>query len=46
MWDQMIDADGPYYTATLWEKLNQDGTDVDANASLSHGWASGADARR
>src|ERR671923_669393 len=41
MWDQMTDESGPYYTATLWEKLNQDGTDVDANASLSHGWASG-----
>ena len=23
----------------MWEKLNRDGTDVDANASLSHGWA-------
>jgi hypothetical protein len=41
LWDQMTDANGPYYTGTLWEKLNQDGTDVDANASLSHGWASG-----
>jgi hypothetical protein len=41
MWDQMTDDSGPYYTGTLWEKLNQDGTDVDANASLSHGWASG-----
>lgn len=41
MWDQMINKSGPYYTGTLWEKLNQDGTDVDANASLSHGWASG-----
>src|SRR3954462_967528 len=39
MWDQMTNENGPYYTATLWEKLNQDGTDVDANASLSHGWA-------
>jgi Bacterial alpha-L-rhamnosidase C-terminal domain/Bacterial alpha-L-rhamnosidase 6 hairpin glycosidase domain len=41
MWDQMTNKRGPYFTATLWEKLNQDGTDVDANASLSHGWASG-----
>jgi len=41
MWDQMTDESGPYYTGTLWEKLNKDGTDVDANASLSHGWASG-----
>ena len=29
---------GPYYTGTLWEKLNQNGTDVDSNASLAHGW--------
>jgi alpha-L-rhamnosidase len=41
MWDQMTNDSGPYYTGTLWEKLNQDGTDVDANASLSHGWATG-----
>jgi hypothetical protein len=41
MWDQMTDKSGPYYTGTVWEKLNQDGTDVDANASLAHGWASG-----
>jgi len=41
MWDQMVDESGPYYTGTVWEKLNQDGTDVDANASLAHGWASG-----
>jgi alpha-L-rhamnosidase len=41
MWDQMTVESGPYYTGTVWEKLNQDGTDVDANASLSHGWASG-----
>jgi hypothetical protein len=41
LWDQMTDASGPYYTGALWEKLNQDGTDVDANASLSHGWAGG-----
>ncbi len=41
MWDQMANESGPYYTGTLWEKLNQDGTDVDANASLAHGWASG-----
>ena len=39
MWDQMTNENGPYYTATMWEKLNRDGTDVDANASLSHGWA-------
>jgi hypothetical protein len=39
MWNQMTDPSGPYYTGTLWEKLNKDGTDVDANASLSHGWA-------
>ena len=37
----MTDKRGPYYTGTLWEKLNQDGTDVDANASLAHGWATG-----
>jgi hypothetical protein len=41
MWDQMTVQRGPYYTGALWEKLNQDGTDVDANASLAHGWASG-----
>jgi alpha-L-rhamnosidase len=41
MWDQMTVESGPYYTGTLWEKLNQDGTDVDSNASLSHGWATG-----
>ncbi|MDA0181345.1 hypothetical protein OJ997_13650 [Solirubrobacter phytolaccae] len=41
MWDQMTDENGPYYTGTVWEKLNQDGTDVDANASLAHGWGSG-----
>jgi hypothetical protein len=41
LWDQMTDKRGPYYTGALWEKLNQDGTDVDANASLAHGWASG-----
>ena len=41
MWDQMTVASGPYYTGALWEKLNQDGTDVDSNASLAHGWASG-----
>jgi hypothetical protein len=41
MWDQMTVESGPYYTGTVWEKLNQDGTDVDANASLAHGWASG-----
>ena len=41
MWDQMTVESGPYYTATLWEKLNQNGTDVDSNASLSHGWATG-----
>jgi hypothetical protein len=41
MWDQMTVQGGPYYTGALWEKLNQDGTDVDANASLAHGWASG-----
>ena len=41
LWDQMTVASGPYYTGTLWEKLNQDGTDVDSNASLAHGWASG-----
>ena len=41
MWDQMTDESGPYYTGTVWEKLNQNGTNVDANASLSHGWASG-----
>ena len=41
MWDQMTLQRGPYYTGALWEKLNQDGTDVDANASLAHGWASG-----
>ena len=39
MWAQMVNRDGPYYTGTLWEKLNQDGTDVDSNASLAHGWA-------
>ena len=39
LWDQMTDENGPYYTGTMWEKLNRDGTDVDANASLSHGWA-------
>jgi alpha-L-rhamnosidase len=39
MWDQMTNENGPYYTATMWEKLNRDGTDVDGNASLSHGWA-------
>ncbi len=41
LWDQMTVPSGPYYTGTLWEKLNQDGTDVDSNASLAHGWASG-----
>jgi hypothetical protein len=41
MWDQMTVESGPYYTGTVWEKLNQDGTDVEANASLAHGWASG-----
>jgi hypothetical protein len=41
LWDQMTDKRGPYYTGALWEKLNQDGTDVDANASLAHGWATG-----
>src|SRR3954466_10912042 len=41
MWDQMTVESGPYYTGTLWEKLNQDGPDVDSNASLSHGWATG-----
>jgi hypothetical protein len=41
LWDQMTDASGPYYTGALWEKLNQDGTDVDGNASLAHGWAGG-----
>jgi Bacterial alpha-L-rhamnosidase C-terminal domain/Bacterial alpha-L-rhamnosidase 6 hairpin glycosidase domain len=41
LWDQMTDKRGPNYTGALWEKLNQDGTDVDANASLAHGWASG-----
>ena len=41
LWDQMTDERGPYYTGALWEKLNQDGTDVDANASLAHGWATG-----
>ena len=41
MWDQMANENGPYYTGTVWEKLNQDGTDVDANASLAHGWGSG-----
>ncbi len=41
LWDQMTDRHGPYYTGALWEKLNQDGTDVDANASLAHGWATG-----
>jgi hypothetical protein len=41
LWDQMTVQRGPYYTGALWEKLNQDGTDVDANASLAHGWASG-----
>jgi hypothetical protein len=41
MWDQMVNENGPYFTGTVWEKLNQDGTDVDANASLAHGWASG-----
>ena len=39
LWDQMTDENGPYYTGAMWEKLNRDGTDVDANASLSHGWA-------
>jgi alpha-L-rhamnosidase len=41
LWDQMTAKRGPYYTGALWEKLNQDGTDVDANASLAHGWATG-----
>ena len=41
LWDQMTVKSGRYYTGGVWEKLNQDGTDVDANASLSHGWASG-----
>ncbi len=41
LWDQMTDQSGPYYTGALWEKLNQDGTDVDGNASLAHGWAGG-----
>src|SRR5207247_9849353 len=41
LWDQMTDRSGPYYTGALWEKLNQDGTDVDSNASLAHGWAGG-----
>ena len=41
LWDQMTDKSGPYYTGALWEKLNQDGTDVDSNASLAHGWAGG-----
>ncbi len=41
LWDQMTTQSGPYYTGALWEKLNQDGTDVDSNASLAHGWASG-----
>src|SRR3954464_6525221 len=41
MWDQMTVESGPYYTGTLWEKLNPDGTDVDSNASLAHGWATG-----
>ena len=41
MWDQMVNENGPYYTGTVWEKLNRDGTDVDANASLAHGWGSG-----
>ena len=41
MWDQMTVQSGPYYTGALWEKLNQDGTDVDSNASLAHGWGSG-----
>ena len=41
MWDQMVNENGPYYTGAVWEKLNQDGTDVDANASLAHGWGSG-----
>ncbi len=40
LWDQMTIKSGPYYAGTLWEKLNQDGTDVDSNASLAHGWAS------
>jgi alpha-L-rhamnosidase len=39
LWDQMTDAGNPAYTGTMWEKLNRDGTDVDANASLAHGWA-------
>ena len=41
MWDQMVNENGPYYTGAVWEKLNRDGTDVDANASLAHGWGSG-----
>jgi alpha-L-rhamnosidase len=41
LWDQMTDQSGPYYTGALWEKLNQDGSDVDGNASLAHGWAGG-----
>src|SRR3954462_7039648 len=41
MWDQMTVESGPYYTGTLWEKLNPDGTDVDSHASLAHGWATG-----
>jgi alpha-L-rhamnosidase len=41
MWDQMTVESGRYYAGTVWEKLNQNGTNVDANASLAHGWASG-----
>jgi len=39
MWAQMVKSSGPYYTGTLWEKLNQNGTDVNSNASLAHGWS-------
>jgi alpha-L-rhamnosidase len=39
MWAQMVNRKGPFYTATLWEKLGQNGQITDSNASLAHGWA-------
>jgi hypothetical protein len=39
MWAQMVNTTGPFYTATLWEKLGMNGQITDSNASLAHGWA-------
>ena len=41
LWARMVNPGLPFYTGTLWEYVQPDGTITAGETSLAHGWASG-----